>query len=89
VFLAAGAVEFLHVLGVGVHDEQMSGHGTFLSGPMLNEGDIGSAAALMRYGILTGRRPNSGRLRQSFAKHGAAAARLASESAAGRTTVHF
>src|SRR6478672_1648188 len=54
VFLAIGAVKFLHVLGVGIHNQQMSGHGTFLSDWMLsNESHIGSAAALMRYGILT------------------------------------
>ena len=54
VFLAIGAVKFLHVLGVGVHNQQMSGHGTFLSDWMLsNESHIGSAAALMGYGILT------------------------------------
>src|SRR5262245_45427990 len=53
-FLAIGAVKFLHVLGVRVHDQQMSGHGTFLWGWMLsNERHIGSAAAPMRYGILT------------------------------------
>src|SRR5215467_9470548 len=54
VFLAIGAVKFFHVLGVGIHNQQMSGHGTFLSDWMLsNESHIGSAAALMGYGILT------------------------------------
>src|ERR1700741_3052929 len=53
-FLAISAVEFRHVLGVGVHDQQMSAHGAFLSGSMLsNAADIGAAAKLMRYGILT------------------------------------
>src|SRR6478672_9215464 len=52
VFLAIGAVKFRHVLGVGVHNQQMSGHGTFLSDWMLsNKSHIGSAAALMGYAI--------------------------------------
>src|SRR5215471_6530548 len=54
VFLAIGAVKFLHVLGVGIHDQQMSSHGTLLSGwKSSNESHMGSAAALMGYGILT------------------------------------
>src|SRR5262249_30240790 len=54
VFLAIGAVKFLHVLGVGGHNQQMSGHGTFLSDGMLsNVSHIGSAAAVMGDGILT------------------------------------
>ena len=36
VFLAIGAVKFLHVLGVRVHNQQMSGHRTFLSDWMLS-----------------------------------------------------
>src|SRR6476620_353000 len=54
VFLAIGAVKFLHVLGVRIHNQKMSGHGRFLSDWVLsNESHIGSTAAPMRYGILT------------------------------------
>ena len=54
VLLAIGAVKLLHVLGVWVHNQQMSGHGIFLSNWMLSDdGHIGRVAALLRYGILT------------------------------------